>query len=267
MASYVIGDIQGCFETFLSLLNLINFNHDADQAILLGDVINRGPQSLEVLRFVRKHEKSINIVLGNHEIYAIALALGAQEGTKHTLHALLEAHDASDIFHWLRRQPLVIKKDQVLCVHAGIYPNLSINEALNYGERVHDILVSHHAKEFLSNYFSHKIITPKLCKTPDEQARFYLASFTLMRTCNFDGTLDLSFSGVPADAAYGCSPWFMLRPDDRQEIFFGHWAALGLHRYKNYYCLDSGCGWGKPLSALRLEDYQLFQVDNCEINN
>jgi bis(5'-nucleosyl)-tetraphosphatase (symmetrical) len=267
MATYVIGDIQGCFATFCNLLKHLRFDSASDHAFIVGDLLNRGPQSLEALRYVRTHEKNFSLLLGNHEIFAIALKLNATQAKKsHTLHSLLDAPDSLELIDWLRQRPVLIQYNDNIFIHAGIHPNFNIEDALAYNNLIQEKLSSNDADKFLYNYYQTRLFDPQGCESSEEKVRFALAAFTLLRTCNNSGLINIDFTGILNDVPYGFNPWFTTRNDHNFKIFFGHWAALGPYRYKNYYCLDSGCGWGKPLSALRLEDYQLFQVDNYDID-
>src|SRR5437879_4685564 len=263
MATYVIGDIQGCFDTFQSLLLRIKFQPNQDKLILLGDVINRGPKSLEVLRFIIQHENIISMVLGNHEIFALALMLGAIEPKSpptHTLEALFLASDRSDLINWLRSRPIIIKDKNNIFVHAGILPSWTVDQALDLATQVHEKLVGLDPANFLKEYFEN---INNNTNNPD--ISLALASFTLMRLVSSKSEINLNYSGTLQNIPDNLEPWFKLRDDKATDIFFGHWAALGVYNYKNYHCLDSGCGWGRCLSALRLEDRMLFQVDNCDL--
>jgi len=259
MATYVVGDIQGCFNTFQSLLGRIKFNSQNDRLILLGDVVNRGPKSLETLRYIKQHEEHISMVLGNHEVFAIALMLGAiipPRPETHTLFELEQASDRLELLAWLRRRPVLIKEKNRLFVHAGLLPSWSIKKAITWARVVQEKLISSQAHNFLSDYF---LGIGEAC-----DARLALAFFTRIRMCASKNIIDLSYAGTLANAPAGLMPWFMMRDDADNFIYFGHWAALGVYNYKNYYCLDSGCAWGRKLSALRLEDHALFQQDNCD---
>lgn len=261
MATYVVGDIQGCFNTFQSLLMRIKFNSLQDRLIVLGDVVNRGSKSLEILRYLKQNEDHISMVLGNHEIFAIALMLGAispPSPATHTLEELLKAPDAPELLAWLRCRPFIIKEDNSLFVHAGLLPAWSIEQALDWASALQNKLKSTHAHNFLKEYFTAPL-KPEIC-----DLRLALASLTRIRMCASKNIIDLSYAGTLAQAPLGLKPWFMMRTDPKFFIYFGHWAALGFYNYKNYYCLDSGCGWGRKLSALRLEDHMLFQQDNCD---
>lgn len=259
MATYVVGDIQGCFKTFQSLLRRLKFKPHYDKLIVLGDFINRGPRSLEIIRYIIEHEEHISVVLGNHEIFALAIMLGVLETkSQHTLHELLTAPDRAKIIDWLQARPLLIRQENNLFVHAGLLPSWSIEQATNWALIIQEKLASTHARSFLSNYFSLKK-TDQL--SGDSLA---LASLTRMRMCVSNNMIDLSYTGGLTNAPKDLKPWFMLRDDGEAKIYFGHWAALGFYNYRNYHCLDSGCGWGRSLSALDLEDHVLFQVDNCD---
>lgn len=262
MATYVIGDIQGCFKTMQKLLAMIMFDENRDQIILLGDVVNRGPNSLLVLRYIIEHEKSIKMVLGNHDILAIALFLEVID-RPHTMQALLNAPDAKELINWLRHQPLIIQKDDALFMHAGILPSVSSEEALIEARRAEERLRGLHTPTFLVEFYERRFGVLKDKKSEDRSIEA-LCYLTLIRMCANNNTME-SYSGDLAQAPKDLKPWFMLRDQHKDpKIYFGHWAALGLYQYKNYYCLDSGCVWGNKLTALRLEDGKLFQADNCE---
>lgn len=265
MATYAIGDIQGCYLTFLKLLEEINFDRHSDQLILLGDVINRGPNSLEALRFVVKHASSIQMVLGNHEIFAIALALDAIETNRsHTLHAMFNASDSDDLIDFLRSRPLIIARDLSIFLHAGILPSQSIHEALEKGKDISQILQSDKAKQFLTRFYEKTPTVDKPDLSHKKSLRLALAYLTFLRMCESKTTMDTSYSGTLEAAPKRLTPWFSLRDDGDYTIYFGHWAALGLYRSDNYVCLDTGCAWGNKLTALRIADGRVFQVDNCE---
>lgn len=256
MPSYAIGDIQGCFITLQNLLSQIAFSHD-DELILLGDSINRGPRSLEVLRFIIRHQQNIKLILGNHEIFTIALALSSiKDYHRHTIKNILEADDKDELITFLRSCPLLLKKDNHVFVHAGILPCISIAKALDDAAILHDIIMSDDAPIFLQDFYQN---TPQAYMPSMPKKEYYhltLAYLTLMRNCKNKYTMDMT--------AKSSSPWFTLRDQVDEYIYFGHWAALGCYRYKNYYCLDSGCVWGRKLSALRIEDKHIFQVDYAD---
>ncbi|HXW54006.1 MAG TPA: symmetrical bis(5'-nucleosyl)-tetraphosphatase [Myxococcota bacterium] len=264
MAVYAIGDVQGCFLTLQRLLNEINFDERHDELIFLGDVVNRGPNSLEVLRLIKSHS-SMRMLLGNHEIFTIALALNAiKPHRSHTLQPLLDAPDRESLIDFLRNQPLIIERGRDLFVHAGILPSHTIEQAIKYAMAISDILQSDKAKKFLERFYEKIPHSAEKGLGPKETLRLALAYLTLIRMCESPTTMDLSYSGTLTDAPKKLKPWFELRHDHNITVCFGHWAALGLYQKNNYICLDSGCVWGQELSAMRLSDKKIFQVANCK---
>ncbi len=265
MATYVIGDVQGCFLTLQELLKKIHFDHTKDRAIFLGDVINRGLNSLEVMRLIYKNPQSMSMVLGNHEIFALALYLGAIKDTRpHTLQALFAADDAPELMAWLRTRPLMMQINNNIFVHAGILPSVSVHEALSHAEHIHQKLKGANVKKFLLKYYEKRSNNFKACDSPKKMLRMALNYLTLMRMCENKNSLDLSYTGGLLKAPHHLKPWFMLRENEPYFIFFGHWAALGFFHHKNFMCLDSGCAWGNRLSAWHIEEQKLIQVDNSE---
>ncbi|HXW60393.1 MAG TPA: symmetrical bis(5'-nucleosyl)-tetraphosphatase [Myxococcota bacterium] len=261
MATYVIGDIQGCFATLMKLLEAISFDKNSDELILLGDVVNRGPSSLEVMRFIVENQNNISTVLGNHDILAIALHIGAIKDRPNNMQALLEAKDAGKLIDWLRHRPLIIKRNNAIFVHAGILPSVSIEEAIKEAEHAQEKLQKDEAKVFLARFYERRLGRDSAdIKDQSLEALIYL---TVIRMCAAPNVM-ATYDGDLAHAPEGITPWFMMRNDAGFNIYFGHWAALGLYQYKNYYCLDSGCVWGNQLSALRLEDQKIFSVENAE---
>jgi bis(5'-nucleosyl)-tetraphosphatase (symmetrical) len=266
VATYLIGDVQGCFVTFQKLLKNVNFDPKVDAIILLGDAINRGPGSLEMLRYIIANQTHIELLLGNHEIFAIGLFLGSIQNTRpHTLKPLLEASDQEELFAYLRARPLIKRQDNNIFVHAGILPSKSIEEAVIQAGHISAILTSIEAKRFLERFYEETPTVDKPNLGPKKALRLALAYLTLLRMCDSAISMDLSYSGTIDKAPKRLKPWFMLRNDSNLHVYFGHWAALGLYHYKNYHCLDSGCAWGNKLTALRLGDQKIFQVDNCEM--
>lgn len=262
MATYVIGDVQGCFLSFIALLQEINFDKNHDKAILLGDVLNRGPRSLETLRYIYNNQPSIRMILGNHDIYAIALYYQCfNNGKPHTLNELLTASDSEELFAFLRHQPLIMKEQGSILVHAGIFPGFSLKLSLSLAHKIGKIFKGLNFKSFLTDSFVKKEFLYN--KSMDEAAllRLSLWANTRMRMCVSMEEMDATYDGELKSAPLKLMPWFKFSPI-KEKVYFGHWAALGLFYYKNFTCLDSGCAWGQKLTALRLEDQQIFQIDN-----
>lgn len=264
MHTYAIGDIQGCFLTFMKLLDEIRFDHKVDRLILLGDVLNRGPRSLETVRYIKAHTDSIKMVLGNHEIFAIALALNAISSTRpHTLDEIMMAEDREEIIDFLRSRPLYLDDDKHFFVHAGLLPSFSIAHVKTCADELSEIISSPLGKAFLEKFFLKTPHAEKEHGSHGRNLRLCLASLVFIRMCESRSAMEPHYSGGPDKAQKGLKPWFDLRHDDKI-IIFGHWAALGLYKKENYYCLDSGCGWGNKLTALRLSDKKIFQVNYCD---
>lgn len=264
MATYAIGDIQGCFEPLQSLLTNIGFNPAVDKLWLAGDLINRGPDSLATLRFLYQMRETITLVLGNHDLHFIAVYYGLRPQSKSdTLDQLLMAPDCAKLVDWLRHQKLV-HHDPVLkftMVHAGIPPQWTLTDALARAQEVEQCLQSESPESFLALMYGN---TPSLwCDDLQGGDRWRVITnyFTRMRFCSAAGELELNTKENADAAPPGFMPWFSVpeRKMRHDKIIFGHWAALeGRANTPNIYALDTGCVWGGALTALRLEDEKLF---------
>lgn len=266
MTIYAVGDLQGCLQPLKCLLNDVGFNPAKDTLWCTGDLINRGPESLETLRFIYSLGDACVTVLGNHDLHLLAVAYtNAPQKRSDTLNEILAAPDAGQLLQWLRRQPLIHHEHDYTLVHAGIAPQWSLAEAIERAAEVETVLRSDHYRDFLSNMYGNK---PKKWK-PElegyERLRVITNYFTRMRFCNENGKLDLSNKQGPEAAEPGTVPWFDVpgRPMAGQNIIFGHWAALqGKTRTANIYPLDTGCVWGGSMTMMRLSDQALFHC-NC----
>lgn len=264
MSTYAIGDIQGCYAELQKLLELIAFNPKEDRLWFVGDLVNRGPNSLEALRFI-KDNKAI-VVLGNHDWHLLA-AFHRKDPLQlsHTLDAVFQAPDSHELIDWLRQQPLLYSDEKLgyVMVHAGIYPNWDLIEAKKYAKEVEEVLRSDDYVDILDEIYGNKptVWDPNLKGV--ERLRFIVNSFTRMRFCNSVGELDFTETGNVDTAPSGFMPWFKvpLRKLKNYPIVFGHWASLaGEVDEPNVYALDTGCVWGGGLSALRLEDKRKWIV-------
>ncbi len=262
MATYAIGDIQGCYEPLRRLLDQIGFDEAADRLWFVGDLVNRGPDSLSVLRFVKGLGASAVAVLGNHDLHLICRAEGiAPPKRLDTLDDVLSAGDRDELIGWLRRLPLMHCEGGYVLSHAGLLPQWTTRRAAELAREVDSRMRAADYGDFLQYQASCQAST-----WSDDLSGFarwgcIVSVFTRLRCCTADGDMALSFSGSPADAPAGFDPWFALpRKSADETILYGHWSALGLHLEKNTVCLDSGCVWGGPLTALRLEDRKIFQV-------
>ncbi|WP_434341405.1 symmetrical bis(5'-nucleosyl)-tetraphosphatase [Motilimonas cestriensis] len=272
MATYIVGDIQGCFPELQSLLELVNFNAQRDELWLAGDLVARGPQSLETLRFVKNLGESAKIVLGNHDLHLLAVSLGYAKQKKKDLTAeIFTAPDCQEILDWLRRQPLIRKHPEhgFIMVHAGISPQWTPDQAIELAQEVHQVLASPQYSDFFANmYGNHPTYwTPDL--TGFERLRFIVNVLTRMRYCYQDGSLDFANKQPPlGNTNEALQPWFDVagKHVGSVPILFGHWAALmGKTARKDVIGLDTGCVWGNRLTMLRWDDQQLFSLPSMKV--
>ncbi len=264
MAIYVLGDVQGCFDDLRLLLDTINYDQDEDTLWFAGDLVNRGPKSLEVLRFVKNLPRSL-CVLGNHDLSLLALAYTTKKLHSHTLGDILTAPDKDELLTWLRHLPLLHHdlNHNTCLVHAGIYPSWDIEKASHFAREVEQELRGPNFRELLNNMFGNSPREWHDSLTGWGRYRFIINAFTRMRFCHLDGSLELSYKGTIVDAPADLVPWFEVssRAASSTKILFGHWAALGGQvTVPNVSALDTGCVWGGSLTALRLEDGKIFSV-------
>jgi bis(5'-nucleosyl)-tetraphosphatase (symmetrical) len=263
MATYAIGDIQGCYNTFQQLLERIEFNAANDKLWLVGDLINRGSGSLEVLRWLYKNRWSIVTVLGNHDLHTLAVAEGKVPPRKRdTLKALLNAPDSTMLLGWLRHQPMIHFEQGYLMVHAGLLPQWSIQQALALGAEVEAALRGPDYRTFLGKMYGNLPNRWDNNLQGMDRLRLITNAMTRLRVCSSKGEMELKFTGALADAPVNTMAWFDVpkRKSADTTIIFGHWSALGLQQTSNLFGLDTGCLWGGELTALRLEDRAMFQV-------
>lgn len=270
MATYAIGDIQGCFDELQQLLEQIAFNPDADTLWFAGDLVNRGPKSLETLLFIQALGDHAITVLGNHDLHLLALAEGEKRYSSKfdTLLPILEHPDRKTLLDWLRRRPL-LHHDATLgytLVHAGLPPQWSIQEAMQHAVELEQTLQSPHFRDFLSVMYGNK---PKRWKEELEGAdrlRFITNCFTRLRFCTAEGKLDLKHKGEIGSQTEELLPWFEVpdRASRSDRILFGHWSTLQLRETENVYGLDTGCLWGGELSALQIDvEPPVWHTLNC----
>lgn len=267
-----IGDLQGCHGAFERLLSKIDMA-ETSSIWLTGDLVNRGPASLETLRSIIALGDSINVVLGNHDLHLLAIAAGAHTQKKgDTLDAILNAPDFDDLIDWLRRQPLAHYDNGFLMVHAGVLPNWTVEKTLELAAEVEAQLRGPSWKAFLHKLWGNEPATWSESLQGDDRTRVVVNALTRLRFCNAQGKMEFKTNGGIESAPEGYFPWFDIptRKTIDTTIVFGHWAALGLQIRDNLCALDSGCVWGNRLSALRLapdpEQRELIQVkcgDGC----
>jgi len=262
MSTYAIGDVQGCFVALCGLLQEIGFNAGRDRLWFVGDLVNRGPDSLATLRFVKDLGRAAVCVLGNHDLHLLAVAGGHSKLRKDdTLNGVLEAPDRDELLEWLRRRPLMHVDGEYALVHAGLLPGWSVTRAIDLAHEVERALCAPDFDRLLARMYSNEPDHWNEKLTGYARLRVIINAMTRMRVCTNDGAMDLRYKGDAADLPADTLPWFAVpgRASQSSCIIFGHWSALGLVLEPNVIGLDTGCLWGRKLSALRLEDRELFQ--------
>jgi bis(5'-nucleosyl)-tetraphosphatase (symmetrical) len=264
MSTWVIGDLQGCFTPFIELLAAIDFSPSRDQLWIAGDLVNRGEDSLSVLRWCRKHEDSVTCVLGNHDLHLLAVAEGYVEPhRKDTLDVILKARGRDKLLKWLRHQPLVHRDGAWLMVHAGLPPEWSAAEAQGHAAELEEALRSRHWRKFLKDMYGNEPRRWDPALSGQARLRYLANVFTRTRFLHADGGLDYHLKhGLDQPRPEGLTPWFDFpgRRSTDVRILFGHWSALGLLIRPDVIGLDTGCLWGGALTAFCLEDGQHRQV-------
>lgn len=258
MARYAIGDIQGCCDELKALLARLDYSADRDQLWFVGDLVNRGPKSLETLRLVRALGENATAVLGNHDLHLLAVAFGSKRKRKDgdTLDAVLDAPDRDQLLEWLLGRPLVVFDEPRgdFLVHAGLAPEWSPRAAAKLAREVESLL-RNDARTLFDAMYGNKPDKWNDSLRGMDRMRFIINVFTRMRFCQPDGTIDLKAKGVPGEQADGLLPWFDVpgRASAAVRVVCGHWSTLGFKRRRDLLALDTGCVWGGALTAVDLD--------------
>ena len=266
MSTYLIGDIQGCYDSLQRLLQKINFDDAADKLWLCGDLVNRGGQSLHVLRLLMSIKHSVSVSLGNHDLHLLANYHHHPEGGSGNLEfdAVFSAPECGSLMDWLCTQPLACWSEefQLLRVHAGVIPQWDMQATVSAGQEVSAILQSGKRGKFLERMYGNNPTRWREDRTGWKRLRLITNILTRMRFCDEEGRGLYNVSGPPGCQPDNYKPWYKHKHRLTRDvtIAFGHWAALGLRIKKRYIAMDSGCVWGGKMSALRLEDRKLFQT-------
>jgi bis(5'-nucleosyl)-tetraphosphatase (symmetrical) len=263
LATYAIGDLQGCYRPLESLLASFAFDCARDRLWFVGDLVNRGPDSLQCLRFVKSLGDAAITVFGNHDLHLICVAEGVEKKKKRdTLDEILEAPDRDELVAWLRHRPLMHAADGFALVHAGLLPEWSVAKARALAAEVERELQGPGYRAFLERMYGDEPDRWSESLGGIDRLRVIVNAMTRLRVCDSSGAMVLKFKGEPKDAPRGSTPWFDVpgRRSLDHTVVFGHWSALGLLVRPDILGLDSGCVWGRALSAVRLEDRRLFQV-------
>jgi bis(5'-nucleosyl)-tetraphosphatase (symmetrical) len=259
MSTYAIGDLQGCADELEQLLAMLSFDASRDSLWFVGDLVNRGPKSLETLRFVRDLGAAAVCVLGNHDFHLLCRAEGfARRHADDTLDQVLQAPDAAALLDWLRARPLLHEAGGYAMVHAGLLPQWSLARAAALAREVEAALRGPRYRAFLENLYGARPSVWREDLSGWDRLRVVVNAMARLRYCTVEGEMLLAVKRD--DAPPGARRWFDLRPADESPIVCGHWSTLGLLLTKKLLALDTGCVWGGRLTALRLEDRALFQV-------
>ena len=268
MTIWAIGDIQGCFDSLQRLLDKCRFDPAQDQLWMVGDLVNRGPQSLETLRFIRSLGPSAITVLGNHDLYLLMVAANAvpRRGKDDTLDPIFAAPDVAELLDWLKAQPLahaqVLDGQRYVMVHAGLLPEWTADDALALSAEVSQHLRGPQFAAFLNALWGDSPLGWHKQLNELDRARVIVNAMTRMRFCSKQGVMDLKIKGKPENAPVGHVPWFEVpgRKTAKDTLVVGHWSALGLKMTPNLVALDSGCLWGGHLTAVSLPEREVIQV-------
>lgn len=257
MATYAIGDLQGCYDSLLRLLEKIKFDITTDTLWFAGDLVNRGPDSLSTLRFVKSLGDKAITVLGNHDLHLLAIAAKHKKTKDTGLKEILSADDADELLNWLRKQPLLHHDSDLnfTMVHAGIYPDWDLPAARQHANELETILCGDNYLDFILNMYGNLPGKWNDELTGWDRLRFICNSFTRMRYCEMDSTLNFKSHGAPGTHPENTLPWFEIpaRKTQQNRLLFGHWSTLGMVKHENIYALDTGCVWGGELTALRID--------------
>jgi len=268
MATIAIGDVQGCYDQLMRLLERAAYDERRDVLWFVGDLVNRGPRSLETLRFVKGLGERAVTILGNHDLALLVVAERVKKPhTGDTFDAILAAPDRDELVAWLRRQKLLHTEGGWTMVHAGLMPQWSLAQAQALAREAEQALAGPRYREFLDHLYGNEPYAWHDDLAGYDRLRVIINAMTRMRIVGSEGALEFKHKTGLADLPRGYVPWYDVpgRASRDARIIFGHWAALGLLQRDDVTCLDTGCVWGRELSALRLEDRRLFQRDCPEL--
>lgn len=263
MSIYAIGDVQGCFDELMRLLDKIQFNENSDKLWFVGDLVNRGDNSLETLRFIKNLGSSAITVLGNHDIHLLVTANFPEKiKRKDTMQAIFAAPDCEELVNWLRKQPLFHYENGFGLLHAGLPPQWNLAQTQAMAKLAQQALQTDNYANLLAELYGNLPDIWSENLTGLEKIRFIINCFTRMRFCDKNGRLNFENSGELGSQPSNLKPWFELpqRKTADVKLIFGHWSALGFYQSHNCYAIDTGCVWRRELTALRLDDLKRFSV-------
>ena len=268
MSTYAIGDLQGCYDDFRRLLDQVSYEPGRDRLLLAGDLVNRGPQSLQCLRFAREHRESVISVLGNHDLHLLACASDRRRlKPSDTLAPILGAPDAAELLDWLAAQPLAWYEadHELLMIHAGLPPQWDLQQTLALAAEAAAALRSADRDDFFSHMYGDQPAIWDERLSGWDRTRFAINCLTRLRYCTPEGRLAMKPKGAPGSQPDGLLPWFAVpgRRSAGTRIVFGHWSTLGRVAWPEHrvWGLDTGCLWGGRLTALRLDDGEIIGIE------
>jgi bis(5'-nucleosyl)-tetraphosphatase (symmetrical) len=264
VATYAIGDVQGCFEALEKLLDRINFDAARDRLWFVGDLVNRGPDSLATLRFVMGLGERAVTVLGNHDLHLLTVAAGhAKVHRGDTLDEILSAPDRDELLAWLRRQKMMHVEQGWAMVHAGLLPQWTVGRAFELGREVESVLAGPDYDDLLACMYGNEPHRWDDRLEGYDRLRVIINAMTRLRLCTPDGRMEFRHKSAPRNMPDGYLPWYAIgkRASAGVPLIFGHWSTLGLFASDDVVALDSGCLWGNALSALNLDSREITQID------
>lgn len=260
---FAIGDLQGCHQSLQELLKLVDATTSDARLIFVGDLVNRGPQSLATLRLIRSLGDRAQALLGNHDLHLLAAAHGIRKRHRSdTLDDILNAPDCEELLDWLRQRPLALLEHDHLFVHAGVLPQWSAAKTVSLAQEVESVLRGPHWVAFLREMYGNQPARWDDALQGNDRLRCIVNALTRLRFCTEDGTMELTAKESTGTSMPGYLPWFDLPHRQTQDVtvVYGHWSTLGLVLRPNLIGLDTGCVWGGKLTAVRLADRMLLQV-------
>jgi len=265
MSDYIVGDVQGCITSLKNLLKKISFSYDSDRLFLLGDVVNRGENNLETVKFILSHQDNFEMVLGNHDIHLMACHFDSKKIKKSdNFEDILDSNIRDKVIEYLLNRSLCIELDGSILVHAGIPPIWSKDDVFYYSDFIKSNMQSSDSEQFIDSIYSNKPNKFNDSLTMIEKSTYAINALTRMRFCSKFGDIEYKFKGNFDHNPKGYKAWFLHQNEKLKDvnIFFGHWSSLKDFNQPKRYHLDTGCVWGNKLTAIRFEDKKIFSV-NC----
>jgi bis(5'-nucleosyl)-tetraphosphatase (symmetrical) len=270
MSTYAIGDLQGCFSELQDLLDKVNFDETNDRLWFVGDLVNRGPESLECLQFVKSLGDNARTVLGNHDLHLLAVINEVRTPhRKDTFDEILNTENSEELINWIKQQSLLVNEPELnfTMIHAGLPPQWALAQAIELAQETETLLQSNQFEDFIQNMYGDQPDTWSDTLENNDRHRFIINAFTRIRYCDANGKLNLKEKAPPGSQDETLIPWYALpnRKTKNEKLIFGHWSTIHFgneNNFKQYnvYPMDTGCLWGGELTAMRLEDEKLFSV-------